>query len=171
MGKDGTFTLTGVTTGRWRLIVSGGPYVKALTIGARDASPYGFDLAPGTAGPIRVLASTKTGQVQAAVSAAAGGQAINFLLVPADPERLDSGLVRTSSAGSGHTTLYGVVPGRYRLFAFDAPHSGNLQELTEVLGALEAHAQLVEVGEGQTVQATAEPIEADQLKEALEEAQ
>ena len=171
VSKDGAFTVTGLTPGRWRLVLAGGPYVKSLSIGARDASPYGFDLAPGAAGPIRILASTKTGQVQAAVSATSGGEAINFLLVPADLDRIDSGLVRASPGGSGQATLAGVVPGRYRLFAFDAPPRWDLQELPEVLAALESHAQLVEVGEGQTVQATAEPITADQLKEALEENQ
>jgi hypothetical protein len=170
VGKDGTFTLTGLTPGRWRLNVFGGPYVKSLTIGEKDASPLGFDLAPGTAGPIRILASTKTGQVHAAV-AASGGEAISFLLMPADPERFDSGLVRIGSTTGGPVTMYGVVPGRYRLFAFDTAPRWDLQELPEVLGTLASHAQLVEVGEGQTVEATAEPIRAERLKEALEEAQ
>jgi len=169
--KDGTFTVTGLTPGRWRLLLWGGPYIKALSIGDRDASPFGFDLAAGTAGPIRILASTKTGQVQAAVAAASGGEAINFLLVPAEPERLDGGLVRSAPAGGGQATLTGVVPGRYRLFAFDAPPRWDFQELPEVLEALGNRAQLVEVGEGQTVQVTAEPIEAGQLKEALDENQ
>ncbi len=171
VNKDGTFTVTGVTPGRWRLLLWGGPYIKALAIGERDASPFGFDLAPGTAGPIHILASGKTGQVQATVPAMAGGEAINFLLVPAEPERLDAGLVRSSPAGGGQATLQGVVPGRYRLYAFDAPPRWNLQELPEVLGALENRATLIEVGEGQTVQVTAEPIDAAQLKEALDENQ
>jgi len=171
VNKDGTFTVTGLTPGRWRLLLWGGPYVKSLSIGERDASPFGFDLAPGTAGPIHILASGKTGQVQAAVPAASGAQAINFLLVPAEPERLDGGLVRSSPAGGGQATLQGVVPGRYRLYAFDAPPRWDLQELPEVLGALENRAQLIEVGEGQTVQVTAEPIEAARLKEALDENQ
>ncbi len=171
VSKDGTFTLTGLTAGRWRLTVVGTQYLKSLTMGGREVSPYGFDLAPGTAGPIRILASTRTGQVHATVSTASGGQAISFLLVPADPERLESGVVRAGSASGGQTTMYGVVPGRYRLFAFAAAPRWDLQQLTEVLGALASRGQLVEVGEGQTVEATAEPIEAGQLKEALEEAQ
>ena len=169
--KDGTFTVTGVTPGRWRLNLFAGLYVKSLSIGAREVSPYGFELASGTAGPIHILASNKTGQVQAAVSATSGGQAINFLLVPAEPERLDGGLVRSSPAGGGQATLTGVVPGRYRLFAFDGPPRWDLQQLPDVLGALEGHAQAVEVGEGQTVQVTAEPIESGLLKEALDENQ
>ncbi|HXN49162.1 MAG TPA: carboxypeptidase-like regulatory domain-containing protein, partial [Bryobacteraceae bacterium] len=171
VNKDGTFTVTGLTPGRWRLLLWGGPYIKSLAIGERDASPFGFDLAPGTAGPIHILASGKTGQVQAAVSATFAGEPINFLLVPAEPERLDGGLVRASPGGTGQAMLQGVVPGRYRLYAFNAPPQWNLQELPEVLGALENRAQLIEVGEGQTVQVTAEPIEASQLKEALDENQ
>jgi len=171
--KDGAFTLAGVTPGRWRLAVFGVPYVKSLSIGNRDVSPYGFDLAPGAAGPIHILASTKTGQVQVTVSAAsAGSGSVNLLLVPADPERLESGEMRVNAGGPGAPqTLYGVVPGRYRLFAFDGAAGWTLQQQPEVLKVLESRAQLVEVGEGETVQATAEPIEAGVIKEAADEGQ
>jgi hypothetical protein len=73
--------------------------------------------------------------------------------------------------GRDRTTISGVVPGRYRLYAFDGPGGWSVQQQPEVLKALEDHAPLVEVGEGETVQATAEPIEASELKEALDAAQ
>ena len=173
VNKDGTFTLPGVTPGRWRLSVSGVSYIKSLSIGDRDVSPYGFDLAPGAAGPIRILASNKTGLVQVTVSAVSGGSdPVNFLLAPVDPERLESGLMRASPAGpGGQQVIYGVVPGRYRLFAFAGGTNWTMQQLPEVLKALESHGQLVDVGEGDTVQATAELIDAGQLKEAADEAQ
>jgi len=41
----------------------------------------------------------------------------------------------------------------------------------DVLKALEGHAPLVEVGEGETVQAAAEPIEAGKIEKALEDAE
>ncbi len=173
--KEGAFTLADITPGRWRLSlsVSGVPYVKSLSIGDRDVSPYGFDLAQGAAGPIRVVASTGTGQVEATVSGgSAGSGAVSFLLAPADPERFESGHVRLGGAGSGgQATIYGVVPGRYRLFAFDGNVRWTLQQLEEVLKALEGRSELVEVGEGETVRATAERIKTSQLAEAIEEAQ
>lgn len=168
--KDGTFTLADVTPGRWRLSLgpTGMPYVKSLSVGDKDVSPYGFDLAPGAGGPIRILASTKTGRV----AASAGGDGASFLLVPADPECFEWGPVRLGgTASGGQATIQRVVPGRYRLFALNGTEGWSLQQhLPEVLKALEAHAQLVEVAEGQTVQATPELIQADQLKEALAEA-
>jgi len=170
--KDGSFTLTGVTSGRWRLSVGGGPYVKSLSIGNKDVSPYGFDLAPGAAGPIRILASTKTGQVQVTMSAsAAGGGGVGLLLVPADPERFESRLTRVGMIGGDRTTISGVVPGRYRLFAFEGAAGWGVQQQPDVLKALEGHAPLVEVGEGETVQAAAEPIEAGKIEKALEDAE
>ena len=169
--KDGTFTLADVTPGRWRLSLgpSGVPYVKSLSIGDKDVSPYEFSLAPGAAGPIRILASTRTGRV----AASAESERTNFLLVPADPERFESGQVRLGGTGSGggQATIRHVVPGRYRLFALDKTFDWSLQHLPGLVKALEDRAQLVEVVEGQTVQAKAELIEADQLKEVLAEAE
>jgi hypothetical protein len=175
VNKDGTFTLADVTPGRWRLSLSveGVPYIKSLSIGDKDVSPYGFDLAPGTAGPIRILASTKTGQVQATTPAApAEGGAVGFLLVPADPDRFESGQVRAGGAGrGGQTTIRRVVPGRYRLFAFGGAVNWGLLQQPEALKALEGRGSLVEVGEGETVQATAEPIAGGDLERALQDAQ
>jgi hypothetical protein len=170
VNKDGTFTLADVTPGKWRLSLgpSGVPYVKSLSIGDKDVSPYGFDLAPGAAGPIRILASTKTGRVGASTQ---GGGA-SFLLVPTDPERFESGHLRLGATGRGEqATLPRVVPGRYHLFALNGSVRSIWHHLPEFVNALGDHAQLVEVSEGQTVQATPERIEADQLKEALEEAE
>jgi hypothetical protein len=74
--------------------------------------------------------------------------------------------------GNGNgVTFKRVPPGRYLLFAFDAGDGSTPQLQPDVLKALEARAQRVEVAEGETVQVTAEPIEARQLKVALEEAQ
>jgi hypothetical protein len=174
VSKDGAFTLPGVTPGKWRLSVQGVTYVKALSVGERDVSPYGFDLAPGAAGPIRILASNKTGQVQVTVSAASArsGQ-VSLLLVPADLERLDSGLARVGAMGAsgGQTIMAGIVPGRYRLFALDTTRGWELLQRPEALKALETRAQAVEVAEGETVQGAADLIAADELEEALDKTQ
>jgi hypothetical protein len=173
VGKDGAFTLANMTPGRWRLQVLGASYVKSLMIGPKDVSPYGFDLAPGMAGPIRIVASNKTGSVLATVSATSDGSGpVSLLLAPADPDRLESGLARANSVDrGGHTTIPGIIPGRYRLFAFDTAEVWSLQQRPEVLKALESHAQAIEVGEGDTAQATVDPVEASNLEEALQAAQ
>jgi hypothetical protein len=172
VSKDGTFTLVGVNPGRWRLVVAGVAYVKSLSIGAKDVSPYGFDVAQGTAGPIHILASNKTGQVQVTVSAASTEGAADLLLVPTDMERLEGGLVRGGGGSRGvQQTIGGVVPGRYRLIALDRDPGWVMAQLPEVLKALEGHSEVVDVGEGQTVQATVELTESDRLKDAIAEAQ
>jgi hypothetical protein len=171
VGKDGAFTLTGVTPGKWRLTVMGTAYPKAVTIGAKAVSPYAFDLAPGAIPPVRIILSNKTGQVEVAISATAGSSA-SVLLVPADPDLSDSGLVRIGTAQSGsQAVISGVVPGRYRLYAFESAEAQSLVQQPEVLKVLESHAQTVEVGEGETVPATAAPISAAELASAVEQAQ
>ncbi len=170
VADDGTFTLAGVTPGKWRLYISGATFVKSVTIGERNVSPYAFDLTQGETGPIRIIASNKTGQVRVSASAA-GSAALSFLLVPADPDRADTGTMRTVVSGNaaGPTTISGVIPGRYRLYAFTAADTWN--QGPDVLKVLEGHSQLVDVGEGDTVQASAEPIDTDEVDDAIKEAQ
>ena len=173
VSKDGTFTLPRITPGRWRLNLGGVSYVKSLTIGDRDVSPYGFDLAPGAPGAMRILASNRMGQVQASVSAAsAGGGQVIFVVVPADPDRAETGMMRLGvAARGGQATIPNIVPGRYRLFAFDSADPSSVLQRPEVLKALESRAQVVEVGEGETVQASADLIEAREIEEASQETQ
>ena len=174
VGKDGTFTLAGVAPGRWRLSVMGPGYAKSLTIGEKDVSPYAFDLAPGAGGPLRIVVSNKTGQVEVGLSTpspGAGGM-VSFLLVPTDPERLDGGAGRLISGDrGGQTTMGGILPGRYRLFALDTAEGWKYLQQPEVLKALESHSQSVEVAEGETARATADLIEAGDLERAVQEAQ
>ncbi len=172
VNKDGTFTLAAVAPGPWRLSVSGEAYVKSLTIGGTEASPYGFEVGPGGAGSLKIVLSTRTGQVSAAVSSPPGesGQ-VTYILALAELDALGSGLDRTLTGNGNGVTFRRVAPGRYLLFAFEAGDGSTLQLRPGVLKALESRAQRVEVAEGETVQATAEPIEARQLKAALDENQ
>jgi hypothetical protein len=173
VNKDGAFTLAGVAPGPWRLSVSDEAYVKSLTIGGTEASPYGFDLGPGGAGPLKIVLSTRTGQVNAAAVSSSTGESgrVTFMLVPAELDTLGSGLDRTMTGNGSGVTFKGVAPGRYLLFAFEAGEGTIFEPQPDVLKALEGRAQRVEVGEGETVQATADLIGSSQLKVALEQNQ
>ena len=97
---------------------------------------------------------------------------MSFLLVPTDPERLDGGAGRLISGDrGGQTTMGGILPGRYRLFALDTAEGWKYLQKPEVLKALESHSQSVEVAEGETARATADLIEAGDLERAVQEAQ
>jgi hypothetical protein len=139
--------------------------VKSLNIGERDAWPLGFDLAPGEAGPLKIVASTKTAQVKVTVAGAPAG-GVTILLVPADPERF-AGL----QMAQGVSVSYGIPPGRYRVFAVDIPNAWELAQKPDVLKALESQAQTVELEEGETAEVTADLIPASDLKQPLQDAQ
>ena len=63
--KGGIFSLAGVLPGRFRLTVDGLPgYVKSLSCGDRQVSPYDFNVAPNASGTMRVVASTKMAIVE-----------------------------------------------------------------------------------------------------------
>jgi hypothetical protein len=93
------------------------------------------------------------------------------MLVPAELDTLGSGLDRTMTGNGSGVTFKGVAPGRYLLFAFEAGEGTIFEPQPDVLKALEGRAQRVEVGEGETVQATADLIGSSQLKVALEQNQ
>ena len=138
VGHDGAFTLAAVAPGRWRLSVPGQPYMK---------SPDEFEVPRSGVGPLKVVVSTKTGQLKASASS---NRPVTFVLVR------DSGQVLGAVTGKHEATFQRLAPGRYRLYAFE----GNPVTRPDVLKALEGRARQVEIGESQTVQATTELIRA-----------
>ncbi len=168
IAKDGTFNMSGIVPGHWRLALGATGYIKSVTLGGQQISPYGFHIPPGATGPMHILMSAKTADVNVNVSGATADRNAYLLLYPEDPERMGAGLERIS-AGAGHIDLGGVAPGRYRLLATDTPNPWALLQRPDLLKALEGSTQGVDVPEGGRVSVTAEIISQEELMRALEE--
>jgi hypothetical protein len=170
INKDGSFTLTGVLPGRWRLMTGLPGYVKSLSLGGQPVSPLGFQIGPGAAGPLRILIATKMADVHVNVSGASPDHPISVLVFPDDPERLGAGLERvTVTTGGDQGALGGMPPGRYRLLATDSPNPWPILQRPDLLKALESRTQAIDVPEDGRVSVTAEIVSREELMRVLEE--
>jgi hypothetical protein len=168
INKDGTFTLTGVVPGRWRLMVSGPGYIRSLYLGGQQVSPYDFQIAPGATGPLRVIMGSKLGDINVTISGAAPNQMASVLLYPEDAVRFGTGQERVS-AGSDRIEIGGLPPGRYRLLATDTLNPWPILQRPDLLKALESSTQAVDVTEGGKVSATVEVVTREELARLLQE--
>jgi len=127
---DGSFTLGQVAPEHYDLYVGGLPasyYVKSIRAGDREVRDSGLDIAAGPAGPLTVTIAPGAGQVDGLVAddkqAAAGALVV---LIPDDARRRErSDSYATATTGQyGLFTLKGIVPGEYKLYAWDDIESG-----------------------------------------------
>lgn len=168
VNKDGTFTLTGVLPGRWRLMVGVAGYVKSLSLGGQPVSPDGFQISPGAVGPLRVVMSSKMAEVNVTVNGSSPDQKVSVLLYPEDTARMGVGLERVTT-GTERLGFGGIPPGRYRLLATDSPNPWPLLQRPDLLKAIESHTQALDVPEGGRVSATLELVSREELMRALED--
>jgi hypothetical protein len=171
--KDRSFALSGVIAGRWRLQVENlMGYVKSLMVGDRPASPHGFNIGPGSEGVMRVVMGAKWAQVEGTVTGTKPEGATNLWLmaVPDDPDRIAEGRISVTPAeGSGHFTLTGIEPGKYRLYAFAGIEPWAMQQNPGVLKALEDHGVQLDLEEGAHATAEVQIIPIGELLQAIQE--
>jgi hypothetical protein len=121
VARDGTFTLTGVTPGEYRLTVtSRAGYVKFARFGSIDALNPPFPL--NGPGQLDILISPTTGSLDAVVqldpTKTFPGAIV--VLVPDPPRRQRLDLYYSDIANdSGRVRFDDVAPGDYRVFAWD----------------------------------------------------
>lgn len=166
--KDGTFTLSGVMPGHWRLTLNGLGYVKSLSLAGQQVSPYDFQISPGASGPLQVLVGTKMADISVTVTGLVGGGQASVLIFPEDLDRLGAGLERVAVGGS-QVGIAALPPGRYRLLATDAPNPWILQQRPDLLKALESSTQAIDVPEGGHMSATVEVVSRDELLRLIAE--
>ena len=126
---EGEFSFQNVPAGTYRVTVTGSGgdvYLKRVTLGGQDVLKPGLDLTYGTAhGTLDVLLGTGAGRVDGSVVDEQGNPApgARVALVPAPTLRSRTDLYRTTITDQyGNYTLGGIVPGEYKLFAWqDAP--------------------------------------------------
>ena len=162
VNKDGTFTLAGVIPGHWRLTVNDFGYVKSLSLGGQQVSPYDFQISAGTTGPLQVLVGMKMADISVTVTGLSGSGQASFLVFPEDLDRLGSGLERVAMGGS-QLGIGGLPPGRYRLLATDIPNPWMLPQRPDLLKAIESSTQAIDLPEGGHVSATVDLVSRQEL--------
>jgi len=168
--KDGTFLLTGILPGRWRLVRSLPGFVKSVSLAGQPVSPEGFQLAAGAAGPLRVVMGSKMADLHVEVSDAPTDRLTCALIFPEDLDRLGAGLERGGSGmGTGRIEFGGLAPGRYRVFATDSPNPWSILQRQDWLQMLESRSAAVDIPEGGHVSTTVEIIPRDELLRVLEQ--
>ena len=129
--QDGSFTLSQVGQDVYDVYVGGMPdgyYVKSVRAGDQEVRDSGLDMTNGAAGPLTITIGPGAGQIDGTVQnekqqPAAGASVV---LIPNDPklrERRDA-YNAGSSDQNGRFTLKNIVPGEYKLYAWDDMESG-----------------------------------------------
>lgn len=133
--EDLTFTVKNVWPGAYRVRLSGVPsscYVKGVRFGDSDVTESGLDLSQGVAaGQLVVTVSGGAAQVEGSVENDKQ-QAVPsawVVLVPegSRKEQPDNYVVATTDQ-NGKYTAKGVVPGEYRVYAFEQVEPGAYQD-------------------------------------------
>ncbi|MGD0359811.1 MAG: carboxypeptidase-like regulatory domain-containing protein [Bryobacteraceae bacterium] len=167
--KDGGFMLPGVLPGRWRLFVGMPGYLKSASLGGQAISPGGFQIAPGTTGPLRLMIGSKMADVHVEIANAPADRLISALIFPEDASRLGMGLERAGMMGNNGVEFGALAPGRYRVFATDSPNPWPILQRPDWLKALGSRCASLEVPEGGQVSATVEIIAREELMRVMEE--
>ncbi len=174
MEKDGTFSISGMLPGRWRLELGGVTgYLKSLSVGGQEVSAAAFTIVPGAGGEMRIVMGTKMAQLEGSVDGIrpeeAGGAWI--VLVPEDANTIAVGSLRNASADrAGRFHMSGLAPGRYRLYALASAAAWTaLRQNPRVLQVIALRGKSVdlEAGGRATVQVSVMPVE--ELAQALQE--
>jgi hypothetical protein len=170
--KDGTFSLTGVLPGRWRMEFSfGASYTKSFWLGDTQVSPYGFNVPPGAGGKMRLIVSTKMAEIEGSVDGTRPlvANPLWVIAVPEDPERWAAGRTWNAAVGEDNHFRFSAEPGRYRLYSFGGIAPGMIEQNAQVLKAIEDRSAQVEAEEGDHIMVQVQIIPAEELKKALQE--
>ena len=123
---DGTFSITGVPPGSYRLSVGVLPrntYVKAALVGGVDMlNTGGMRLDAEPRGGLEIILGNSPGTVEAAVvdSRKMPASGVTVVLVPDSARRKRYDLFRqATSDASGRVRIDNVVPGDYKVFAWE----------------------------------------------------
>jgi hypothetical protein len=150
---DGTFSIVGVTAGLYRLQVMGvprGSYLKSARLGGADILNGGLRIDSSPNGALDIVLGSSPGTVDATVvdDRQLPVAAVTVALVPdsAQAKRLDVYRNATSDS-SGRIHLENVVPGDYRIYAWESVENGAWTDL-DFMRAYQNNGTTLHVGEG-----------------------
>jgi len=127
---DGSFSVTGVTPGTYRLSVANLPrnnYLKSARLGGVDILNGGLRIDSAPNGALDIVLATTPGTLEATVvdDRQLPVSAVTVALVPDGAQQKRYDIYRSgTSDGSGRLRLENVVPGDYRIYAWESVESG-----------------------------------------------
>jgi len=130
VGPDGSFRLTGVGVGDYRLNITGlpkGVYVQSAQIGQENVLATGIHVDASVAGPVEVRLAADLGGLEGTVMNDRREAAPNatVVLVPEGLLRSQRNLFKSVSTDlQGRFAIEDVPPGTYKLFAWDQVAEG-----------------------------------------------
>lgn len=130
--EDGTFTLTNILPGKYRVqvihqVTNG--YLKRVSVGGREVGDGDFEVEAGSAPEIAVLISPKGGQLTGTVTGKDGRIAgATVLLVPERSKESSLSYRPVTCNQNGEFTAQGLAPGEYKVFAWEAVEGGVWQD-------------------------------------------
>lgn len=169
--SDGSFVILNVTPARYDIRVFGLPedyYVKSALVGSKDVLESGLDFRSGVSGALEVVVSTNGGQIEGVVlnSEEQASSAARVVLVPDEPRRSQSRFYKDALTDQyGRFTIKGIVPGGYKLFAWEDVEEG-AYESSEFLKPFEALGEVKSIREGSRESAQLKLIPAQTSKAA-----
>jgi hypothetical protein len=164
---DGSFQLEDVGPDRYAVSINGLPegfYLKSVRSANLDVLAGGLEIAGGSPAPLDVVLSPNAGQVTGVVQDAnqKAAPAVMVVLVPQEKERRDrEAFYRTTTSDlAGQFTFKGVVPGEYRVYAWEEAEYGAWMD-PDFMKPLESRGAAVSVTEGGRLAVQANLIPAD----------
>jgi hypothetical protein len=149
IAADGSFHFAKVPPGKYTAVLTWGPYVQSMRLGAANIDGPALDLTHGfTGGALTVTASSATGQVGGVVAnPAAPGARLLVRLVSDESPALDRG---TLARPDGSFTIANIRPGRYKLFVMD-PGASPALVIRTVLSDYADVTESIEIHPGDTL--------------------
>jgi hypothetical protein len=152
--EDGSFQMDDVGSDRYTVSLNGLPegfYVKSMRSGNLDVLLGGLEVADASPAPLDIVLSPNAGQVTGTVldpNTQKAAPAVMVVLVPQEKERRDRETFyrSTTSDLSGQFTFKGVVPGEYRVYAWEEAEYGSWMD-PDFLKPVESRGEAVSVAE------------------------
>ncbi|HUJ22241.1 MAG TPA: carboxypeptidase-like regulatory domain-containing protein [Bryobacteraceae bacterium] len=131
---DGSFTVSNIGSLHYELMVNGLPedyYLKSARLGGTEVQDTGIDATSGMTGSLDIVMSSNSGQIEGVVLDADDQPvtAATVSLVPDEPRRARPRFYRVVTTDQyGRFILKGVVPGGYKLFAWEDIADGQYED-------------------------------------------
>ena len=149
-GEDGKFTLKTVLPNLYRVNVRNlpeGACVQSVRYGGQELAEDGIDLTGGVSGALQVTLSMACAQVDGVVRDTDDKPVSEATVVLVPDSRRYSLFKEARTTDKGSFSLKGIVPGEYKILAWDDIEPGAYQD-PDILKRYESKAEILSLQEG-----------------------